>query len=89
MCSKDPFIWFPEQKSKNPHLKSTDIKWNEIKVATDNKNPDYVKLANSYNIKAIECSKQKDLESTVQYMLDCKKAIVGNFLAAKKTPRVK
>lgn len=49
-------------------------------VATDNKNPDYVKLANSYNIKAIECSKQKDLESTVQYMLDCKKAIVGNFI---------
>jgi acetolactate synthase-1/2/3 large subunit len=44
-----------------------------------NKNPDYIKLAEAYGIKAISCNKREDLENKVEELLEYKGAILCDF----------
>ena len=39
-------------------------------VGTDNKNPDFTKLAEAYNIKSVKCSRKSDLQNVTKYMLE-------------------
>ena len=49
-------------------------------VATDlNKNPDYCKLAESFNIETIRCDNKRDLSDTVELFLNHPGAIVCDF----------
>ena len=49
-------------------------------ISTTNTNPDYVALANSFGIKAIECSKPQDLKSSVSEFINYKGPILANFI---------
>mgnify|MGYP001182708861 FL=1 len=49
-------------------------------ISTTNTNPDYVMLANSFGIKAIECSKPNDLKESVREFIDYDGPILANFV---------
>ena len=54
--------------------------YNERYTATDlYRNPDYVKLAEAYNIKGIMCDKKQDLDNKIQEFLSYDKAILCEF----------
>lgn len=54
--------------------------YNERYTATDlGTNPDYVKLAESFNIKGIRCDNINDLESTIEYFLNYNGPILCDF----------
>lgn len=54
--------------------------FNERYTATNlNKNPDYVKLAEAYGIKAIRCDNHSDLDKKIEYFLSYDKAILCDF----------
>ncbi len=54
--------------------------YNERYTATDlGTNPDYVKLAESFNIKGIRCDNINDLESTIKYFLNYNGPILCDF----------
>ena len=44
-----------------------------------NKNPDYIKLAEAYGIKAISCNSREDLDNKIDELLDYKGAILCDF----------
>lgn len=49
-------------------------------ISTTNTNPDYVMLANSFGIKAIECSEPNDLKKTVKEFIEYDGPILANFI---------
>ncbi len=54
--------------------------YNENYTATDlGKNPDYVKLANSFEIKGITCSSKDKLSETIDYFLSCRGPMLCDF----------
>ena len=48
-------------------------------IATDNINPDFKKLGESYNIMSIDCSNKTKLKETVKDFLEYDEAIIGVF----------
>ena len=54
--------------------------YNERYTATDlGKNPNYVELAESFGIKALQCDKIENLSSTIEYFLNYKGPILCDF----------
>lgn len=54
--------------------------YNERYTATDlGKNPNYVELAESFGIKALQCDKKENLSSTIEYFLNYKGPILCDF----------
>ena len=49
-------------------------------ISTTNSNPDYVMLANSFGIKALECNKPTELKETVREFIDYDGPILANFV---------
>lgn len=49
-------------------------------ISTTNHNPDYVKLAKSFGINAVECDNLNTLASTVKDFLEYDGPIIGNFI---------
>jgi len=48
-------------------------------VATDNTNPDFVKLAESYGIKAVQCHTAEDLPRAVKEFMEYPGPVLGDF----------
>jgi acetolactate synthase I/II/III large subunit len=48
-------------------------------IATDNFNPDFVKLADAYGIEGIKCDLSEDIEATVELMFETNKPILVEF----------
>jgi len=48
-------------------------------VATDNRNPDFVKLAASYGFEAFACEHEGDLAATIEKMIECKGPCLVDF----------
>ena len=53
--------------------------FNERFVATDNFNPDYVKLAESFGIQSIKCDRSSDIDTAIELMFDTKSPILVEF----------
>ena len=53
--------------------------FNKRFVATDNFNPDYVKLAESFGIQSIKCDKSDDIDAVIELMFDTKSPILVEF----------
>lgn len=53
--------------------------YNKRYIGVDSTNPDYVQLANSFDINAIECSREEDLESSIKTIMEHDGPYLGNF----------
>ncbi|VVU95742.1 Thiamine pyrophosphate enzyme, N-terminal TPP binding domain [seawater metagenome] len=48
-------------------------------IATDNVNPDFVKLAESYGMQAIDCNNSDDVDTTIELMFETNQPILVDF----------
>lgn len=56
-------------------------------VATDNVNPDYVMMAQSYGIESYRCDSLKDLPATVEKFVNAKGPVLVDFRVSTHSSR--